>query len=103
MLLFHERLTKMSDKFPTIRVINAAVFATISDCQSQIHTLNIMSTIANAKNHWIMLMINVLLPKSGSFGERGLRDIIFSSSCSPSKIIEHAGSMSNSINTMCIG
>ena len=56
-----------------------------------------------AKNHCMILRINVLLPKSGSLGSRGGRDIIFSSSFSHSNIIEQAGSISNSIKTTCIG
>jgi hypothetical protein len=93
----------MSAKFPTIKVTNAAVFATISDCHNRVNILNIMSTMSNAKNHCNILRNNVLFPKSGSLESRGLRDIMFASSFSHSKIIEHAGSMSNSIKTICIG
>jgi len=62
-----------------------------------------MSTVHKAKNHCNTLRNNVFFPKSGSLGSRGKRDMIFASSFSPSKIIEHAGSISNSIKTICIG
>ena len=99
----HERLTSMSARFQTISVTKAAVFATISDCPNRRKTLNIISTMNSAKNHCNILRNNVLFPKSGSLALRGLRDIMFASSFSHSNIIEHAGSISNSIKTMCIG
>ena len=99
----HERLTSMSARFQTISVMNAAVFAAISDCPSRRKALNIRSTMNRAKNHCNTLRNNVLFPKSGSLGSRGLRAIIFASSFSHSKIIEHAGSISSSIKTICIG
>ena len=57
----------------------------------------------NAKSHCNTLRIKVLLPKSGSLGSRGKRDIIFASSFSHSNITEQAGSISSSIKTICIG
>lgn len=102
-LCVHERLTKINERFPTTNVMNAAVLVIDSGCQSRIKILYIANTIIKTTIHCNTLKSNVLLPKSGSLGSRGKRDIIFASSFSHSKMTEHAGSIINSMNTTCTG
>lgn len=102
-LCVHERLTRINEIFPITNVTNAAVLTTVSDCPNRMNILYIANVISNTNNHCNTLKNNVLLPKRDSLGLRGKRDIIFSSSFSPSKITEHAGSIINSIKTTWIG
>lgn len=103
MLCVHERLTRINERFPITSVMNAAVFVTISGCPSCLNVRYIINVISNTTDHCNILKNNVLLPKSDSLGLRGKRDMMFDSSLSPSKMIEHAGSIINSIKTTCIG
>jgi hypothetical protein len=99
MLCIHERLTRMREIFAITRAMNAQVLATIFVCPIRSKIWWKSNTVANTMSHCNTLNINVLLPNSDSLGLRGLRDMILSSACSPSKIIEHAGSIISSIKT----
>lgn len=103
MLCIRERLMRINETFPITSATKEVVLAMIFDCPHLIIIRCTANTTARTNNHCSTLRSNVFFPKSDSFGLRGLRDIMFSSAFSHSKIIEHAGSIINSMNTTWIG